>query len=155
MNARQAGPEISLTFSSSKSGQRISAGRCRARPSLSAVVLAGVFAGFLACLPSPLLAGSNEPAMPQAAIERTATPGPLPPGQPSGQAANPIPCICRALGVDHELGSTVCLRGPGGPRLAQCVMVLNNTSWKFTNAPCALVKARPDRAQLALALGLN
>ncbi|WP_106753194.1 hypothetical protein [Pannonibacter carbonis] len=56
----------------------------------------------------------------------------------TGVASSTGSCICRAQGIDHELGTTICLRGPKGPRMAQCVMVLNNTSWKFSDAPCAL-----------------
>jgi hypothetical protein len=48
-----------------------------------------------------------------------------------------IPCTCRAQGVDYEVGTTVCLATPSGPRQATCGMVLNNTSWSF-GAPCGL-----------------
>ena len=33
-------------------------------------------------------------------------------------------------------GESVCLRTPQGPRLAQCQMELNVTSWTFTERPC-------------------
>ena len=69
------------------------------------------------------------------------------PGQVPAAAAKPGSCICRAQGIDHELGATICLRGPKGPRLAQCVMVLNNTSWKFSDAPCALAGSAPQVVQ--------
>lgn len=84
----------------------------------------------------------------------------------TGVASSPGSCICRAQGIDHELGTTICLRGPKGPRMAQCVMVLNNTSWKFSEAPCALastaVQLSPlndkaplnDRGKRALSLAL-
>ncbi len=45
-------------------------------------------------------------------------------------------CTCRAAGVEATLGDTVCLQTPTGPRLAQCQMVLNNTSWKFLPGAC-------------------
>lgn len=83
-----------------------------------------------------------------------ATPAPAAaatPGAGSGPSRttspDPASCICRAQGQDHELGATICLRGPRGPRIAKCVMVLNNTSWKFTNAPCALAEASPRTAK--------
>ncbi|NBN77900.1 hypothetical protein GWI72_06415 [Microvirga tunisiensis] len=60
---------------------------------------------------------------------------------PLAPEATRKPCICRAQGLDHEVGSTVCLRSAKGPRLARCVMVLNNTSWKFSDMPCALAMA--------------
>jgi hypothetical protein len=47
-----------------------------------------------------------------------------------------ISCSCRHQGLDYSLGETICLKGPNGPRMATCSMVLNNTSWKFTEAPC-------------------
>ncbi len=45
-------------------------------------------------------------------------------------------CTCRAEGVQATLGDTVCLNTASGPRLAQCQMVLNNTSWKFLPGDC-------------------
>jgi hypothetical protein len=46
-------------------------------------------------------------------------------------------CTCRAAGgVTAALGETVCIGTPSGPRMARCEMVLNNTSWKFLEAPC-------------------
>lgn len=69
----------------------------------------------------------------------------------TGAATKPGSCICRAQGIDHELGTTICLRGPKGPRMAQCVMVLNNTSWKFSDAPCALASAAEQPAILSRA----
>jgi hypothetical protein len=45
-------------------------------------------------------------------------------------------CTCRAGGQDYEVGSTVCLQTPKGQRLATCGMVLNNTSWRFSDKPC-------------------
>jgi hypothetical protein len=45
-------------------------------------------------------------------------------------------CLCRAPGRTFEVGQTACLQTPAGPRLAECAMVINNTSWRFTENPC-------------------
>jgi hypothetical protein len=45
-------------------------------------------------------------------------------------------CTCRAGGRDYDLGQAICLNTPAGFRLATCDMVLNNTSWKISAAPC-------------------
>lgn len=46
-------------------------------------------------------------------------------------------CTCRALGREYQKGEMVCLRNPAGQtRLATCGMVLNNSSWEFSNTPC-------------------
>ena len=45
-------------------------------------------------------------------------------------------CVCRAAGRTFEVGETACLQTPEGPRLAECGMVLNNTSWRLTESPC-------------------
>ena len=47
-------------------------------------------------------------------------------------------CTCRAQGRDFTLGQSVCLATPKGTRIATCVMVLNNTSWQFTETPCVV-----------------
>ena len=47
-------------------------------------------------------------------------------------------CICRARGKEFELGQSTCLPSPKGPRIATCGMVLNNTSWQFTETPCTV-----------------
>ena len=65
---------------------------------------------------------------------------------PASQAA--ADCTCRALGRDFDLGQTVCLASPKGPRLATCGMVLNNTSWQFTETPCT-VSAAPSAGEPA------
>ena len=61
-------------------------------------------------------------------------------------------CTCRAGGRDYELGQTVCLRTPAGPRLATCGMVLNNTSWQFSSAACVIAGAvaEPDDGKAAI-----
>ena len=54
-------------------------------------------------------------------------------------------CTCRARNRNFELGQTACLQTPSGPRLAVCVMVLNNTSWQLSETPCVGADARPAR----------
>ena len=50
-------------------------------------------------------------------------------------------CTCRSQGRDHKLGASVCLQSPKGPRIATCGMVLNNTSWQFSDQPCVISAA--------------
>ena len=52
-------------------------------------------------------------------------------------------CTCRSQGRDYEVGKSVCLQTPKGARIATCGMVLNNTSWQFSDTPC-VVSAVPD-----------
>ena len=66
----------------------------------------------------------------------------------SAAAADPN-CICRARGKEFELGQSTCLPSPRGPRIATCGMVLNNTSWQFTDTPC-VISAAPDTKRVAL-----
>ena len=47
-------------------------------------------------------------------------------------------CTCRSQGHDYELGKSVCLQTPKGARIATCGMVLNNTSWQFSDTPCVI-----------------
>ena len=47
-------------------------------------------------------------------------------------------CVCRARGQEFELGASVCLPTPKGARMATCGMVLNNTSWQFSDIPCVV-----------------
>jgi hypothetical protein len=47
-------------------------------------------------------------------------------------------CTCRSQGRDYELGKSVCLQTPKGARIATCGMVLNNTSWQFSETPCVV-----------------
>jgi hypothetical protein len=67
-------------------------------------------------------------------------------GTASGVTAAAADCTCRSQGRDFELGQSTCLQTPNGARIATCGMVLNNTSWKFTEAPCVVSDARPDAA---------
>ena len=52
------------------------------------------------------------------------------------QVHDPMNCFCRAHGRTFAVGETACLRTSEGPRVAECGMVLNNTSWQFTARPC-------------------
>jgi Flp pilus assembly protein TadG len=52
------------------------------------------------------------------------------------QAHDPADCFCRAQGRTFAVGETACLRTGEGSRVAECGMVLNNTSWQFTARPC-------------------
>lgn len=49
-----------------------------------------------------------------------------------------IDCTCRFRGSDFQLGDQVCLNTPKGLTMAQCQMVLNNTSWQLLNEQCPL-----------------
>ena len=53
-------------------------------------------------------------------------------------------CTCRSQGRDYELGTSVCLQTPKGARMATCGMVLNNTSWQFSDTPCVISQAPDD-----------
>ena len=61
----------------------------------------------------------------------------------SAAAADPD-CTCRSQGRDYKLGASVCLSSPKGPRIATCGMVLNNTSWQFSDMPCVISAAPAD-----------
>ena len=50
----------------------------------------------------------------------------------------------RRSGRDFELGQSTCLATPKGARIATCGMVLNNTSWQFTDTPCMVSETRRD-----------
>ena len=52
------------------------------------------------------------------------------------QSHDPMNCYCLAQGKSFAVGETACLRTADGPRIAECGMVLNNTSWRFTARPC-------------------
>ena len=45
-------------------------------------------------------------------------------------------CTCRVEGRSIAVGATACLRTAEGPRVAECAMVLNNTSWRITTRAC-------------------
>ena len=49
-------------------------------------------------------------------------------------------CQCRYFGKFYTLGKSVCIRG----RVATCTLVLNNSSWNFSQRRCEPVAGRPD-----------
>ena len=49
---------------------------------------------------------------------------------------DPSQCYCRAQGRMFALGESVCLRTAEGPRIAECRMVTNVTSWGVTEQRC-------------------
>ncbi|PVB63665.1 hypothetical protein DCO57_02475 [Labrenzia sp. 011] len=57
--------------------------------------------------------------------------------------AQTVSCTCRYKGQDYSLGESICLNGSDGSRMATCSMVLNNTSWQFSNAPCPVTRLQP------------
>jgi len=61
-------------------------------------------------------------------------------GSSSVALAQNVSCTCRYQGQDYGVGESICLKGSDGMRMATCAMVLNNTSWSFSNAPCPLSK---------------
>jgi hypothetical protein len=54
----------------------------------------------------------------------------------AAQAEHGPDCTCRIEGRSVAVGATACLRTADGPRVAECGMVLNNTSWQITRRPC-------------------
>jgi len=61
----------------------------------------------------------------------------------SAATAASADCTCRYQGRDYDVGQNVCLSTPSGARMATCGMVLNNTSWQFSETPCVISKAPP------------
>ena len=57
-------------------------------------------------------------------------------GERAAQARHPAKCVCRAPSGTFDVGESACLRTATGARVALCGMVLNNTSWHFTEQPC-------------------
>jgi hypothetical protein len=51
-------------------------------------------------------------------------------------------CKCMANGRVFHHGEIACLRLPSGPQLAQCGMVLNNSSWIKLQDGCPLAETR-------------
>jgi hypothetical protein len=58
-------------------------------------------------------------------------------------------CTCRAQGRDFQLGERACLTTPNGARLATCGMVLNNSSWEFSEMSCTVSAVLPPGPRLA------
>jgi hypothetical protein len=69
------------------------------------------------------------------ALSAHAHDAPEQPGQRLVQG-HPPECVCRAQGRTFTVGESACLRTPAGARVAFCGMVLNNTSWHFTERSC-------------------
>lgn len=65
-------------------------------------------------------------------------------GFAGGVSAAVADCTCRSQGRDFELGQSACLQTPKGARIATCGMVLNNTSWQFTDTPCVVSQVPPE-----------
>ncbi|MCR4269207.1 hypothetical protein, partial [Nitratireductor sp. ZSWI3] len=61
-------------------------------------------------------------------------------------------CLCRANGTAYEQGQLACIRMPGGPRLARCEKVLNNSSWRVLDQACQQMSSRPEPSRAAAAL---
>jgi hypothetical protein len=53
-------------------------------------------------------------------------------------------CKCIANGRTFHHGEIACLRLPSGPQLAQCGMVLNNSSWIKLQDGCPVAETRQD-----------
>jgi putative hemolysin len=75
------------------------------------------------------------------ALALAAPAGPASAHDPTAESAqyqmhDPANCYCRAQGKTFAVGETTCLRTADGPRVAECGMVLNNTSWQFTTRSC-------------------
>ena len=85
---------------------------------LRAVLLAAVTA---CALGLPLQASAQEPGRFQ---------------QAQSTFHDPLNCMCRAQGRLFQLGEKICLRTAEGPRMAECQMVTNVTSWGLTERPC-------------------
>ena len=58
---------------------------------------------------------------------------------PLAHAQN-ISCTCRYKGEDYGVGESICLKSSEGLKMATCEMVLNNTSWQISNAPCPVTQ---------------
>jgi hypothetical protein len=67
----------------------------------------------------------------------------------AGDVSAAAECTCRSQGRDYELGKSVCLQTPKGARIATCGMVLNNTSWQFSETPCVVSEGPPDGREQA------
>ena len=52
---------------------------------------------------------------------------------------------CRYFGEDFEQGARICMETPAGPRWADCVMVLNNPSWRPVTDACPQATIRKER----------
>jgi hypothetical protein len=57
-------------------------------------------------------------------------------------------CKCIANGRVFHHGEIACLRLPSGPQLAQCGMVLNNSSWIKLQDGCPVAAIAPQPSSL-------
>jgi hypothetical protein len=57
-------------------------------------------------------------------------------------------CQCMANGRMFHHGEIACLHLPSGPQLAQCGMVLNNSSWIKLQDGCPVAAIAPSRSTL-------
>lgn len=71
-------------------------------------------------------------------LDAAAAGGRLPDAQP-----RPPLCTCRFRGENVALGSRRCLVTPEGPRMAECVLELNVTSWRTGPDRC------PEASQIS------
>ena len=62
-------------------------------------------------------------------------------GPADGGAAPVRDCRCQSRQGWHPVGSVVCLEVGGRTRLAECVRVLNNTSWRMIGEGCPTARA--------------
>lgn len=59
-------------------------------------------------------------------------------------------CTCRYRGQSYTVKSCVCINRSDGPQLACCELVLNNTSWSFSDKGCPTAsKGGPGLVQSA------
>jgi|GEM_PF-2655217 len=59
-------------------------------------------------------------------------------------------CTCRYRGQSYTVKSCVCINRGDGPQLACCELVLNNTSWSFSDKGCPTAsKGGPGLVQSA------
>jgi hypothetical protein len=88
------------------------------------------------CFAAALVMGAAATAASQQA-------GPPPPAAivTAQDAPSLPPCTCRAKGQVFQMGESVCLDTPDGPRLALCVMDQNVSSWRRTPAACPSARA--------------
>jgi len=60
-------------------------------------------------------------------------------------------CTCRAKDRRVQLGDSLCLETPEGPRMAQCIKNQNLTFWSFSNEGCAISALSSHRQELSQA----
>ena len=105
------------------------------------------------CLASAAIAAATVLACDVGVAVERSTNGPPPawPTSPfhgviSGATGEAIPCRCRFQGNAYRLGDTVCMSTPLGVQFARCDLILNNTSWIPTGAPCTMSRLDPTPA---------